>query len=304
MSDLNDRVDQRWLTKAVKRAASRSWEILSGVVGFSSAALSVWASGEVGPVLLRVVAVLAIVTLLILLANEFLVRERGRIVEERDKVTLEANRYRDILRRLIDRQGLNYEESLHIHAYIGTSDDEDRIIEKHVTSPTPRLYYRSLRPVYPSGGKLTFEELECDVQIVSGNGVRASLSLLLEDPLRVLVMFDPAVDHPIEWTLAYKPKGLWTPLRKNGVDDMAWDARTPSGRQDEFTFTKFVATFHFPKGVTEAQVNANVTGGQYTEATDPEGCLERTWTYSDKINRRLTWDVTMSPAPPPSVTIK
>jgi hypothetical protein len=270
------------------------------LIATGSGVLSFLTSGGLGSQALRIIAVVALVTLLVLVANEFLVRDRAIMKKDLSQAKVERDRYRSILQRIIDRQGLNYEERLEVHAYIGVDDAGDRIVERHVTTPTPRLYYRSLRPVVPSGTRPRIDDLGLEVKIHNANGVRASVSVLSDDPLRILVMFDPAIDHTIEWTLAYRSEGLWAPLRKDGVDELSWDARTPSGRQDEYTFTEFDVIFHFPKGVVQAQAGARTASGTYAEATDTDGTFIRTWKYTDRVNQRMTWDLTMEPTPLPA----
>lgn len=290
-----DGEDDRWLARVVRQIATTWWTYVSIIVATASGFLSFIASGWAGAVVFRVVAVLSVVLLLILIANEFLVRQRFLMRQRLARLSDERDRYRRILERLIDRQGLNYEERLHIHVYVGESDADDRVVEEHVTTPTPRLYYRSLRPIYPRGGKLSYEDMQFEVKIVNGNG-NASVSLLSESPMRVFIMFDPTIEQPITWTLAYKAPTLWAPLRRDGVDGLSWDARTPNGRQVP-TFTWFAMTFHFPAAVTQAQIDADRDDGVYRESTSVDGGLERTWVYDGKISELVRWDIATRPAP-------
>jgi hypothetical protein len=280
-----------------------NWVVL--VLALLTGILSLVTAGTVGTVLLRVVAASAALYFAVALTRRMVFRERAslkariRVAEGAAlQVAHERDRYRDVINRLIDRQTVNYEEKLHIHVFIGETDDGDRIIEEHVTSPTPRLYYRSLRPIYPRGSQLTLEDMNFKVEIDHGDGILADVFQLSESPMRILVMFDPTVERVIKWTLSYRTPGLWAPLRCDGRDDMTWDAGSPSGRRDESTFTGLEFSFEFPSGVTEARVQARGRHGSIATRSLPSGQLRRSWKISDPPGNKYGWDLTMGPRQP------
>ena len=207
-------------------------------------------------------------------------------------------RYRDAIERLVDRQTLLYREKLEITVTIGSDDYEDSILEQHLTTPTPYLFYRSLKPVVPRRNliPLTYDDLRLRVSVESDSGMHLTPLPLAESPdgVRVLILFEPPAKTDVHWFLGYRPAGLWEPLRRTGVDWFAWDDRSPTGRPGDSTYTELSIRFRFPPGFTRVGVQEGNDVGTVERYTDgPRTCI--LWRDESPAGRRYDWTLTMSP---------
>jgi hypothetical protein len=278
----------------------------ASLIGVTSGIAGLATGGKLGTAVLRAIAAVCILYVTAKFANIFLTKERNnlklRLEDTRNEFAQykaaadsERQRYMGTVKRLVDRQSLLYEEELELTIEIGDDDSGDRIVERHVTTPTPFLFYRSMRPIVPTDTSvpLTFDDLDLTIEIDNADGTSATVLPLVETgrEVRILIVFDPLVSEVLTWTLSYRPLGLWTPLRRDGVDVMAWDARTPNGRLGDCTFTKFSVHFRFPEGVVGA-VAERGQRGVITKGHDGVGHATVNWADGRPEGRRYEWDLT------------
>lgn len=206
--------------------------------------------------------------------------------------------YRGAIERLVDRQSLLYEEELELTIIVGNDGTSDKVIEKHTTTPTPYLFYRSMRPITPRGNMepVAFEDLRLEARVEDEDrGVGLTVLPLVESAqgVRALILFEPAVDATLTWTLTYHPKGLWNPLRTSRVDNMAWDARSPAGNATATTFTKFTVRFVFPNGAKQAAVRERHGLGTTSRENNTASGLSVVWSDESPQGTRYEWDISM-----------
>jgi hypothetical protein len=284
-------------SKAVRELRSALF-LGSFLIGIGSGVAGLMTAGSAGNVALRIVAGVCLTYVVARLLNVLLVVDRRRLNDRIEDLCAERYRILGALERLIDRQGLQYGEAIEIDVTIGCTDADDLVVQRHVTTPNPYLYYRSVRPIVPVDLPVptTYEDLDLRVDIEDGQGERALVfPFLTNNRVRVLVVFEPSVDREITWTLTYRPRGLWRPLRRHGVDQLVWDARSPSGRNDDATLTAFAVRFHFPSRrrgtVIERTRRGTVTRRQVNGVPGTA-----VWTDANPAGRRYVWDLNLDPA--------
>lgn len=146
---------------------------------------------------------------------------------------LQARALDRAFKRLVDRQFPLFDERVELTVVVGNRSGEDRVIERHWTTPNPYVVYRVIRPITPWGAESIdyFEMLgmTCDVRdadvVVSADLVTDSTNRPL-----VLIMFQPGLQQTAEWELRYRTPGMWDPLRETGSDSLEWSAGTLDGR--------------------------------------------------------------------------
>ncbi|MFI7585475.1 hypothetical protein ACIB24_00195 [Spongisporangium articulatum] len=281
--------------------------LAASLIGLVSGVGGLLAGGTLGKLSLRIIAVVALGYVLVGLVNRYLLQERRRLraqaaalrdefAEYRAAKDAEWGRYIGAVERLVDRQSLQYTESLEITLVIGADSDGDRVVERRVITPTPYLSFRSLRPVIPQDTlvPLTFDDLDLRVAFDDPDNVRATLVPLAEraSEIRILIVFDPEVREQFAWTLSYRSRGLFDTLREQGVDRIFWDARSPLGLRDAGTFEDFRVKFVFPDGAHGA-IEEDGVRGVTTHPRVGEVPFVVEWHDPTPEGERYVWDVTL-----------
>lgn len=164
------------------------------------------------------------------------------------------DRYDTLVRRLVDRHLALFEERIEITFAIGAHDTGDRVVERRWTTPKPYVVYRTSRPIVDMSWEDGLDpgqlELGC---AVFGQDVQADVLAVTESDRRPLavVLFQPGLSQPTEWTLSYRSDGLWDPLRATGVDRFGWSTVTSEPRAHRPTVTETVVRMVFPPGWTD-----------------------------------------------------
>ena len=149
------------------------------------------------------------------------------------KLDMQVSSYDAALRRLVDRQFPLFDERIEITLMVGSRSSEDRVLERHWTTPDPYLVYRLLRPITPL--RVGYSELAETLGMtfdVHNADVEVSADLIADTTDRplVLVTFQPGLQETTEWELRYRTPGMWDPLRETGSDTLSWSAGTLDGR--------------------------------------------------------------------------
>lgn len=283
---------------SLRRRLLTPFLFISGAVGLASGYFGIVQAGQTGDIVLRVIAAIALLFFLGRLTQFLLLDKVKHLRRGYRQLQDERDSYRGAIERLIDRQTMQYKESLEITVIIGTDDAGDKIIEKHVTTPTPSVIYRSMRPITPRNQlrPTDLKQLQLDAKSAPDNGDRGIgltvLPIESSQGVRVLILFEPAVHEPFSWILTYNPKGLWKPLRDSRVDYLAWDARSHTGNS-ETAFRRVVVRFVFPEGVTDMTVSErhNIGSIDRMPNTDLGPCL--VWTDDSPRGVRYEWDISM-----------
>jgi DNA-binding CsgD family transcriptional regulator len=186
--------------------------------------------------------------------------ERRLAMRERQLQSYEA-----AMKRIIDRQFPLYDETLEITIMIGSNPLEDVVTEKHWTDPNPYLVYRVVRPITAFGpfsdDVVESLALTCEVDRPDvGVGVLAIADL--DNRPRALVLFQPGLDRPTEWTLRYRAPGLWDDLRRDGVDYLTWAAGTLDKRYND-GINELRVRFEFPPDAEDVEVSEERGVGQF-----------------------------------------
>jgi DNA-binding CsgD family transcriptional regulator len=193
--------------------------------------------------------------------------ERGRVQELERLLAMRERQlqsYEAAMKRIIDRQFPLYDEKLEITIKIGSTPLEDVVTEKHWTDPNPYLVYRVVRPITQSE---TFtddpvESLAITCQVDSADvGVAVQAIADLDNRPRALVLFQPGLNSPAEWTLRYRTPHLWDPLRRDGVDHLTWAAGTLDKRHND-GINELRVHFEFPADAEDADVSERRGAGQ------------------------------------------
>lgn len=194
-------------------------------------------------------------------------RDTDRVQELEQRLAMRERQlqsYEAAMRRIIDRQFPLYDEKLEITIRIGSSSLEDVVTEKHWTDPNPYLVYRVVRPITAFGptGDDVVESLAITCEIDRADvGIYVQAIADLNNRPRVLVLFQPGLERPAEWTLRYRTPGLWDPLRRNGVDHLTWAAGTLDKRYND-GINGLCVNFEFPPDAEDAGVAERRGAGQ------------------------------------------
>jgi len=172
-------------------------------------------------------------------------QELERLLAMRER---QLQSYEAAMKRIIDRQFPLYDEKLEITIKIGSNPLEDVVTEKHWTDPNPYLVYRVVRPITPfatpTDDPVESLAITCEVDRADV-GVAVQAIADVDNRPRALVLFQPGLDGPAEWILRYRTPGLWTPLRKEGVDRLTWAAGTLDRRYND-GINELRIQFEFP----------------------------------------------------------
>ncbi len=201
--------------------------------------------------------------------------------------------YEAALRRLVDRQFPLFEERVELTVTVGDREGRDTVVERRRTVPKPYLIHRAMRPIMtPAGGvpmDLTGLDLRCDVY---GQDIRADLSTMLEQDGRplVMVLFQPGLQTPTEWTLGYSSPRLWNPLRETGVDTLNWATATFDERHRP-TVDELTLTVIFPAGWTGVGIGERDGLGTVRTTRLPTGQTQVTWHDRMSIAGAYHWEL-------------
>jgi DNA-binding CsgD family transcriptional regulator len=192
---------------------------------------------------------------------------RGRVQELERQLAMRAGQlesYEAAMKRIIDRQFPLYDEKLEITIKIGSSPLEDVVTEKHWTDPNPYLVYRVIRPITafgpPSDDVVESLAITCEVDRADV-GVAVQAIADVNNRPRALVLFQPGLDRPAEWTLRYRTPGIWDPLRRGGVDRLTWAAGTLDKRYND-GINELRVHFEFPPDAEDVMVSERRGAGQ------------------------------------------
>jgi hypothetical protein len=165
--------------------------------------------------------------------------------QERLRTHKELDRYRQVLDQLTHRYDFStqYGESVLHRYWIGETSDQDLIQTEFSTWALKgqSILWRAIT-TRSNAADATFQDMGFVVR--DGNDY-----LLLKEgrELRCIVIFDPVIgSEPRNWSCSYQFKGVWDPLRSNGVDEATVKARPqtkklevrwvyPPGYMGEFT---------------------------------------------------------------------
>ena len=183
----------------------------------------------------------------------------GRVQELEQRLTMRERQlqsYEAAMERIIDRQFPLYDEKLEITIKIGSTPLEDVVTEKHWTDPNPYLVYRVLRPITAFGPQSDdiAESLAITCE-VDREDVGVAVQAIADPDNRplALVLFQPGLAHPAQWSLHYRTPGMWDPLRRDGVDRLVWAAGTLDKRH-AYGVNELRINFEFPSEAEDAAV--------------------------------------------------
>jgi DNA-binding CsgD family transcriptional regulator len=216
--------------------------------------------------------------------------ERQLAVRERQLQSYEA-----AMKRIIDRQFPLYDEKLDITVKIGANSLEDVVTEKHRTDPNPYLVYRVVRPITAFGplGDDVVDRLAITCEVDRADvGVAVQAVADLDNRPRALVLFQPGLEHPAEWTLRYRTPGLWDPLRRAGVDRLTWAAGTLDKRYND-GINELSVTFEFPPDAEDVDVSENRGAGQIERL----GPTNVRYVDASRTGGLHEWQLRMKPRP-------
>lgn len=197
---------------------------------------------------------------------------------ENERLSRQVASYKAAMRQLIERQFPLFDESVEITVTVGSSADEDLVVERHRTKPKPYLPYRVARPITPPGltpGRYDDLALTCEVV---GKDVGVAVQPVEEpgDRLLVLMFFQPGLHESTDWVLHYRTPGLFDELRTTGVQTLRWSTSTldnPSTPDiGEVTFY-----FDFLDADEGATVGQERQTGDIKEDSQPGGGVRYIW---------------------------
>jgi len=206
--------------------------------------------------------------------------------------------YETAMRRLVDRQFPLFEERVELTVTVGDREGRDSIVERRRTVPKPYLIHRALRPIMTRTDgvpmDLTGLDLRCDVY---GQDIRVDLSTMLERDGRplVMVLFQPGLQTPTEWTLSYSSPRLWNPLRESGTDTLNWATATFDERHRP-TVDELTLNVIFPAGWTGVGIAERDDLGTLRTTTLPSGQAQVTWHDSGSIAGAYHWELRGAPS--------
>ena len=215
------------------------------------------------------------------------------VVDDRRRI----ERYELALRRLAERHLSLFQERAEITFTVGGPDGQDAVLERRWTTPRPYVVYRTLRPVVPDTAADRIDPdrlgLSCDVH---GRDVRAEALTVIEPGGRplALVLFQPGLDQPTEWSLRYRTDGLWDPLRAGGVDELAWGTTGEAGPNP--TVTGLTVRLVFPPGWTGVGLTERDGAGVVSEVVrQPSGQQVLSWQDDEPRELAYHWRITGTP---------
>jgi hypothetical protein len=227
--------------------------------------------------------------------------EAGREIEthRRQLATLQVGHqsYVEAIQHVVDNSSSVFRERLVITVVVGTDDDADRISERHETAPTGRMTQRTFRPILANdaGPHLTsVEEISLRTSLRESSCQVAALPLYRDGVLRVWLIFKPGVSTPTTWQVDYRAKGLWAPLRANGIDTLVWTDRPPVDNGGTSVLSDLVVRFVFPRDVVAPTVSEKFGFGSIGTPTRIDGSDDWLIEFRDPspAGRRYVWDLT------------
>jgi DNA-binding CsgD family transcriptional regulator len=198
--------------------------------------------------------------------------------------------YEAAMKRIIDRQFPLFDERVEITLKIGSNPLEDVVTEKHWTDPNPYLVYRVIRPITPFGtpGDDAVESLAITCEVDRADvGVAVQAIADHDNRPRALVLFQPGLDSPAQWTLRYRTPGLWTPLRREGVDRLTWAAGTLDKRHND-GISELRIQFEFPPDAEGIEV-VEIRGA----GTLQQGVTRVTYVDNSRTGGLYDWQLRM-----------
>lgn len=222
---------------------------------------------------------------------------REQLALEADKTKLEQlghQRYLDAIERISAREKPLYSETLEVTVFVGEDGDGDRVVEKRVTTPDPLVTHRMIRPIVPTFSERIVRLADIEFTAHWAHGRITPLALREQiNKLQVWLVFDPAMTSSTEWSVEYRPKGLWEPLRDTGWDQLAWDDRLSGANGKPSVFTDFTVRFRFPGGDQPPSVKEQRGYGESAAPVrDSAGTWEVVWRDAKPAGRRYVWDLT------------
>ena len=291
--------------------------VFRGFVSFAALIIGVGAgiaqlagfSDGLGRVVLTIVGISCLLFLIVRFSLLYYVKRGGQLRRElaeanQRMVTLQVGhqRYVDAIDRIIDQEGPIYEESLELTVTIGADDDGDTVLEHRRTVPKPRVTQRAIRPIVPDTGErfLGVDDIELDCALADIAGNITVLQLAKNHRPRVWLVFDPGLTEPFDWTIGYRPRALWAPLRKDGFDYLAWNDRLPAGTSGRSVLTELVVKFLFPDGDRAPSVVERHSFGELSPPRHLSAGKGWQIVFRDPTpaGRRYEWDVAQAVRPP------
>jgi hypothetical protein len=257
-----------------------------------------------GRLVLKVVSVTSILFLAIRTWHIYFVSRNQQLRKdlERSENLLEIQRtnhqgYMAAIERIIDREVPLFQDTLEVTVVVGNNDDTDLIFERWHTIPQPRVTHRSVRPILPMNEEriVRLEDIGFRSRLLNATGNITQLPLIEKiNYLRVWLVFHPALTATTDWTVEYRPKGLWRPLRQRGWDYLRWNDSLPTDNDAPSSLTRFTVRFVFPKSSMAPGVSERNNLGQLDSPTRIAGTEQWVvvWRDPHPDGRRYEWDLT------------
>jgi DNA-binding CsgD family transcriptional regulator len=218
------------------------------------------------------------------------VAELERQLRERDA---QIRSYDAAIKRLVDRQFPLFDEQVEITLTVGRRPGEDRVVERHRTTPNPYLVFRLIRPITPlQTSYAQFAETLAMTFGVDNADIDVSADLVadsMDRPL-VLITFQPGLQATTEWELRYRTPGMWDPLRETGQDILDWAAGTLDGRH-LLGLSDMVLRVEFPPGVPAGLSESHGIGE--VEETSADGSNVLVFRDSSQTGGLYRWTLRM-----------
>lgn len=201
--------------------------------------------------------------------------------------------YEAAVRRMIDRQIPLFEETVELTLVVGDRDGQDSVTERRRTVPKPYLVYRALRPIVAwTGGIATDPDDMAPTCDVHGQDIQPDISPIQDAdgaPL-MMVLFQPGLQGPTDWTLHYRAPRLWDPLRAGGTDTLTWATGTLD-RRHRPSIDELRVNLVFPAGWTDVAFNEQ--GGLGTGRTERllSGQTQVSWHDSGPVAAEYKWQL-------------
>jgi hypothetical protein len=230
-------------------------------------------------------------------------RARTRELQARlDAHTASHQRYLDAIERISDRETPLFRETLELTVTVGADDDSDLVVERRRTTPNPQVTHLTMRPIIPFDQErvVRLDEIHFSAKLHGGGTITALPLRERTRMLRVWLVFDPALTGETTWEVAYRPKGLWSPLRERGWDRLGWDDRHSRANDNPSALASFVVRFLFPRSDQPPSVKERKGYGISTEPErhpHTDGWLI-VWRDDDPAGRHYEWDLNQTHATP------